>query len=134
MSNSFEGQQKISQLVANDITAQNPNTIDILSSLKLISHFESDGAKDTVAGRIAQKEIEYLKLGMEAVQNNPALANKFGNGFAGASAVSQLLKQKQSERIYDDIMNSILEGSEAFKKDTVIGNLNAGSKSAIAKP
>jgi hypothetical protein len=132
MSNSFEGQQKISQLITNDVSAQNPSTIDILSSLKLIGHFEDAGVQKTVAGQIAQKEIEYLKLGMQAVQNNPALSNKFGNGFSGAMAVSQLLKQKQSERIYDDIMNSILETSTTFKKDNVIKTLNSGSGAAIA--
>jgi hypothetical protein len=131
MSNSFEGQQKISQLITNDVSAQNPSTIDILSSLKLIGHFEDAGVQKTVAGQIAQKEIEYLKLGMTAIQSNPALSNKFGNGFSGSMAVAQLLKQKQSERIYDDIMNSILETSDVFKKDNVIKGLNNGSGVAI---
>ena len=131
MANSYESQQKLNSLVANDVTPQ-LSTVDVLSSLKLISHFESPDVRKTVAGEIAQKEIEYLKLGFQAVRDNPALSDKFGNGFQGGMAVASLLKAKQAERVYDDIIGKILETNDSTKLNNVIGRLNKGAGGAIS--
>ena len=60
---SFEAEKKIEQLISNDLNPQ-LSTIDILSSLKLISHFEqkiADG-DDNPSTSIAKEELKYLGL------------------------------------------------------------------------
>lgn len=98
-------------------------TIDILSSLKAIDHFE--GKTDTVASKIAQQELAYLKAGMDAVSENPLLALKVGAGFQGALNVAQLIKERKTEAQYNKMI------------DQYIGNVkstNSAVLNAISKP
>jgi hypothetical protein len=122
---SFGAQQKLAQFITNDM---NPvqSTQNILASLKLISHFEN-ADEDLTTTKIAKEELKYLALAMGAIQSNPALSQKFGNGFAGAQAVSGLLKQQQSERVYKDILNNILEQNDGTSLANTIGKINGGS-------
>jgi hypothetical protein len=127
---SFEQEKKLEQLITND-TTPTMSTIDILSSLKLINHFESRSGDDTASQKIANEELKYLRAGMGALQSNPSLTSRFGSGWQGAMAVAGLLKQKQSERVYDKIIGDILEANESLKLDTVVGALNRGGARAI---
>ena len=128
---SFEAEKKLEGLIAND-TAPQLSTIDILSSLKLISHFESkieDGDRNPTTA-IAKEELKYLGLAMKALEGNPALSQRFGNGFSGAMAVSGLLKQRQSERVYKNIIDGVLDSGSAVGLDlnTSVARVNtAGS-------
>jgi len=108
MASSYENQLKLQQLIDNN-TTPGQSTIDILSSLKLISYFEDSKNASTAAGTVAQEEIKWLKAGMSALKDNPALTNRFGSGFEGAVAISNLLKQKSSECVYDSILEGVLE-------------------------
>lgn len=107
---SYESEKKLEQLVSNDLNPQ-LSTIDILSSLKLISHFEqkiADGDENPSTS-IAKEELTYLGLAMKALNDNPALTTRFGSGMSGAMAVSGLLKQRQSERVYKKIIDDVLD-------------------------
>ena len=132
---SFEAERKLEQLVTNDLNPQ-LSTIDILSSLKLISHFEgkiSDG-DDNPTTKIAKEELKYLGLAMKALNDNPALSTRFGHGFSGAMAVSGLLKQRQSERVYKNIIDGVLDdgGDVGLDLDTSVARINRGGSGGRA--
>ena len=125
MASSYDAQQKLNQLIAND-TTPNMSTIDILSSLKLINHFEQKvaDADDNPSTKIAKEELKYLSLGMKALDSNPALTSRFGSGFQGAMAISGLLKAKQSERVYNEIIDGILDSDPSTLLANVVANVN----------
>ena len=133
MTDSYAQQKQLESLVSNDLTPQ-MSTIDILSSLKLIGHWENPDNANTVAGKIAQKELEYLKLGFTAVQQNPALSQKFGNNFQGGLAVSQLLKTAQAERIYTKLIGQVLDSNKDMEITTAITRLNGGGSAISGTP
>ena len=94
---------KIQQTIGGDVT-KTLSTIDVLSSLKAVNFFARGENVDPVVKAIADKEIEYLKLAMKAIAEQPALSMKFGNGFEGALAVSGLIKQKVGESTYHELI------------------------------
>lgn len=122
---SYEAEKKIEGLISNDLSPQ-LSTIDILSSLKLISHFEEKiQAKDpNPSTKVAKEELKYLGLAMKALEDNPALTSRFGSGFSGAMAVTGLLKQRQSERTYKRIIDDILDTEAATQLDTSVARVN----------
>ena len=134
---SFEAEKKIEGLIANDLSPQ-LSTIDILSSLKLISHFESKIAEndDNPTTKIAKEELKYLGLAMTALNDNPALSQRFGHGFSGAMAVSGLLKQRQSERVYKNIIDGVLDTGTAqgldLNSSVARVNLNGSGGRAVS--
>jgi hypothetical protein len=133
MASSFDQQQKLNQLIAGE-NDPNMTTIDILSSLKLISHFETqiDEGKDNATAAIAQEELKYLNAGMKALKTNPALSSRFGSGFQGAMSIAGLLKTKQSERVYDSIIGKILDDNIGTLESVVNSvNVRGGAGGAI---
>ena len=135
MASSFDAQQKLEALITND-TTPSMSTIDILSSLKLIEHWEGRTKAANPAdpsAKIAKEELKYLSAAMQAMGNNPALTNRFGSGFQGAMAISSLLKQKQAERVYNKIIEGVLDQKDSgLELDSVIGKVNTGSGSALS--
>ena len=126
MASSFDAQQKLEALITND-TAPSMSTIDILSSLKLIKHWEDD-TSTTASSKIAKEELKYLNAAMNAMDKTPALTNRFGSGFQGAMAISSLLKQRQAERVYNKIIEDVLDKSGTGLTITdAIGKANAGA-------
>ena len=135
MASSFDAQQKLEALITND-TTPSMSTIDILSSLKLIEFWEgkTKGVNPVdPSAKIAKEELKYLSAAMQAMGNNPALTNRFGSGFQGAMAISSLLKQKQAERVYNKIIEGVLDQKDSgLELDSVIGKVNTGSGSALS--
>jgi len=131
---SYESEKKIESLIANDLNPQ-LSTIDILSSLKLISHFEQKIADndESPSTSIAKEELKYLGLAMKALNDNPALTTRFGSGMSGAMAVSGLLKQRQSERVYKTIIDGVLDtDSGGLDLNSSVAKVNRGGGSQRA--
>ena len=129
----YDSEKKIEGLISNDLSPQ-LSTIDILSSLKLIGHFENqiEEHPDKATSKVAKEELKYLGLAMKALEDNPALTSRFGSGFAGAMAVTGLLKQRQSERTYKKIIDDILDTPDSgLDLDTSVVRVNNKSGKAI---
>ena len=90
--------------VAGDVT-RTLSTVDILASLKALDHTYTND----VVGEIARNEKAYLTQAMNAINNNAMLSLKFGNGLEGAMAVAGLLKQRNSQRIYEQALDPYAE-------------------------
>ena len=86
--------------VAGDVT-RTLSTVDILASLKAL---DCDH-KDEAIAEIGKNEKAYLSQAMAAINNNAMLSLKFGNGLEGAMAVAGLLKQRNSQRIYEQALD-----------------------------
>ena len=101
--------------VAGDVT-RTLSTVDILASLKALDHDYKNG----VVAEIARNEKAYLTQAMDAINNNAMLSLKFGNGLEGAMAVAGLLKQRNSQRIYEKALDPYAE-KVSSKELTLLG-------------
>ncbi len=63
-----------------------------------MNYLSGDNVQDKTISEIARNEIKYLRAGMEAIADSPALSGRFGNGFEGALAVSGVIKSRASEQ------------------------------------
>ena len=103
------------------------STIDTLASLKALNFFAKGEGIDETVGAIAKNEIAYLTASMKAINDNPLLSMKFGNGLDGAMNLSQLLKQRNGQRIYEQTLD--VYAKDVKNKEAEL--LTAGSKSPI---
>jgi hypothetical protein len=90
--------------VSGDVT-RTLSTVDILASLKALDYDH----KDSAIAEIARNEKAYLTQAMSAINGNAMLSLKFGNGLEGAMAVAGLLKQRNSQRIYEQALDPYAE-------------------------
>ena len=107
--------------VAGDVT-RTLSTVDILASLKALDH----DYKNPIVAEIAKNEKAYLTQAMNAINNNAMLSLKFGNGLEGAMAVAGLLKQRNSQRIYEKALDPYAQ--EVSSKEL---GLLAGGRPAV---
>ena len=103
------------------------STIDTLASLKALNFFAKGEGIDETVGAIAKNEIAYLTASMKAINDNPLLSMKFGNGLDGAMNLSQLLKQRNGQRIYEQTLD--VYAKDVKNREAEL--LTAGSKSPI---
>jgi hypothetical protein len=93
-----------------------------------------EDGNDNPTTKIAKEELKYLGLAMTALNENPALSQRFGHGFSGAMAVSGLLKQRQSERVYKTIIDGVLDTgtSQGLDLNASVTRVNQGGSGLSA--
>ena len=106
--------------VAGDVS-KTLSTVDILASLKALDY---DHKNEAIA-EIARNEKAYLSQAMAAINQNAMLSLKFGNGLEGAMAVAGLLKQRNSQRIYEKALDPFAEQVDSKE----LGLLSGGRSS-----
>ena len=126
--------KQLERSVAND-TTPSLSSVDVLSSLKLFGTLKKQLVDSTSEAekKIIGEELKYLDSAMEAVSRNHMLSSKFGGGFGAAMAVAELMKERQSERIYQHIIDKSLDeyvGLEGdlkpFETDNYVKKYNGG--------
>ena len=108
--------KQIERAVAND-TAPSLSSVDVLSSLKLFGTLRKQLSDTDISTAIIAEELKYLDAGMIAVSKNPILSHKFGGGFSGCMAVAELLKERNSQRIYNKVIDDALQGYKGINND-----------------
>ena len=112
----------IQNSVAGDVT-KTLSTVDILASLKALDYEH----KDSGIAEIARSEKAYLTQAISAINSNAMLSLKFGNGLEGAMAVAGLLKQRNSQRIYEAALDPY-----ASKVESKELHLLSGCRSSVS--
>ena len=69
--------------------------------------------------RIGQTETKWLVQGVRALENSKMLQEKLGRSFSAASTVADLLRRRESERVYNDTLDTVgnLTGVNSFTQD-----------------
>lgn len=96
------------------------STIDVLSSLKALNYFQQSSGINPTIKAIADNETEYLKASMSAINSSPLLRMKFGNDFNACMAITNLLKQENARKMYE---NTLAPFAEMIKNDKDAGLL-----------
>lgn len=128
---SFEAQNKIQSFVAQDMAPES-STVDILSSISLISKLEAEAkaSPDGPMSAIIAEELKFLRAGIRAVRE-PAISARFGSTLASAQTVAQLLKAEHSKNVYSSLMKGILDSDSSTNTDEAIKGLSGGGSSNI---
>ena len=81
---------------------------------------------------IAREEIKYLEAAMKAISTNSGLQSKFGSGFEGVQELANIIKQRQSQRVFESVLEDVLENANSDGSNKATAgkfDLNAVKKS-----
>ena len=113
---SYQTEKSLASLISGDTTSA-LSTVDTLSSLKLLRDLaaESQNVNDKASiQKCIQNETRYLRTALHALQNVPALQNKFGQGLGAALSLANVLRGKHKEKTYDNIITGSLRDAGAL--------------------
>ena len=96
---SYQTEKNLASLISGDTTSA-LSTVDTLSSLKLLRDLAVGSANDgdkTSIQQCIQTETRYLRTALKALQANPALQNKFGQGLGAALSLANVLRESETQ-------------------------------------
>ena len=118
-------------------SAQETHTVSPLDELiasKTLKDMAGDNKDDAVLWQqYINDSIRMLRLAAFTIQSQPAISEKLGvSGVQGVLTLSSILKQKNSDQVFDEVLKDSLEaGSAHFKMETIeqrLARLNAGGR------
>jgi hypothetical protein len=107
MSDTYAASKQINAQLSNiNAGGQALSTVDSLSTLKLLSHFDDNAPPNVKAAqaKVTSNELAYLKAGMLGVQNIKQLGDKLGRDLQGSMALANLLRNRQADRVSNTLI------------------------------
>ena len=95
MSDTYAASKQINAQLSNiNAGVQALSTVDSLSTLKLLSHFDCNAPANIKAAqaKVTNNELAYLRAGMLGVQNIKQLGDRLGRDLQGSMALANLLR------------------------------------------
>lgn len=106
-------QSKLNEVnISNEYSTPGVTQLGTLSTLKLLKQAKEISQGDDNIAKIAQEEIKYLEAAMKAIASNNGLKSKFGSGFSGVQELADIIKKRQSERVFAQVMDSVIEEAD----------------------
>ena len=117
---SYAAEQSLAQLVAG-AAPPSGTTIDTLSSLALLKKLAVPNSEDAkVVDAAIKHETKYLKTALHALQSNPALSSRFGQGIGAAMSLASILRARHATKVYDSVVDGAMADSgNKFGLETV---------------
>ena len=118
-------------------SAQETHTVsplDELMALKTLKDMAGESKEDVALWQqYINDSTRMLRLAAFTIQSQPAISEKLGvSGLQGVLALASILKQKNSDKVFNKVLDKSLEaGSAHFKMETVdqrLTRLNAGGR------
>lgn len=98
--------------------------LGILASIKMLSQTKVIAQGNDSLAKIAQEEIKYLEAAMLAIARNSQLASAYGSGFEGVTELAGILKARQSKRLFEDVLNDVLEKADQDPSKSLNGQFD----------
>ena len=120
---SYAAQQNFNRLLASENAPSATSSIDAINSLLTLRKAidPKNEGKATGINKLLMSEIKYLNASANALTSESGqgklLRSKFGSGLSAATAFAQVLKQRNAQRIGDEIVNNVLEGNIETSKE-----------------
>lgn len=92
-----------------------------LSTLKLLSQLSDDRLQDTddlPLRSFFNNEIRFFKIASKLIKENSLVQQKYGGNMASALALSELVKQRASERAFNKVIDSALTDQDLLVDDS----------------
>ena len=126
MSDTYAASKQINQQLSNiNAGGQALSTVDSLSTLKLLSHFDSNAPANVKAAqaKVTSNELSYLRAGMLGVQNIKQLGDRLGRDLQGSMALANLLRNRQADRVSNSLLDLVLQQNASTNLQNTVKEL-----------
>jgi hypothetical protein len=126
MSDTYAASKQIAASLSNiNAGGQALSTVDSLSTLKLLSHFDDNAPANVKAAqaKVTSNELAYLRAGMLGVQNIKQLGDKLGRDLNGSMALANLLRNRQADRVSNTLLDLVLQQNASTQLQNTVKSL-----------
>ena len=126
MSDTYAASKQINAQLSNiNAGGQALSTVDSLSTLKLLSHFDSNAPANVKAAqaKVTSNELSYLRAGMLGVNTVKQLGDKLGTDLNGAMALASLLRNRQADRVSNTLLDLVLQQNASTNLQNTVKSL-----------
>ena len=126
MSDTYAASKQINaQLLNINAGGQALSTVDSLSTLKLLSHFDDNAPANIKAAqaKVTNNELAYLRAGMLGVQNIKQLGDRLGRDLQGSMALANLLRNRQADRVSNTLLDLVLQQNASTQLQNTVKSL-----------
>ena len=108
MADTYGKQQQLQAGVASFVDPGS-TTLDVLGSItSMMKIYDKDSDEYKALEQTAKRETAFLTSGAIALQSSPLLQQRLGTGLAACAQVSELLKRRQAETLYNKAIDKTL--------------------------
>jgi hypothetical protein len=132
MADTYAASKQINAQLSNiNAGGQALSTVDSLSTLKLLSHFDSNAPANVKAAqaKVTSNELAFLRAGMLGVQNIKQLGDRLGRDLQGSMALANLLRNRQADRVSNTLLDLVLQQNASTQLENTVKSL--GGDAAI---
>ena len=126
MSDTYAASKQINAQLSNiNAGGQALSTVDSLSTLKLLSHFDDSSPANVKAAqaKVTSNELAYLRAGMLGVNNIKQLGDKLGRDLQGSMALANLLRNRQADRVSNTLLDLVLQQNASTQLNNTVKDL-----------
>ena len=126
MSDTYAASKQIAASLSNiNAGGQALSTVDSLSTLKLLSHFDDNAPANVkqAQAKVTSNELAYLRAGMLGVQNIKQLGDKLGRDLQGSMALANLLRNRQADRVSNSLLDLVLQQNASTQLENTVKDL-----------
>ena len=126
MSDTYAASKQINAQLSNiNARGQALSTVESLSTLKLLSHFDTNAPANIKAAqaKVTNNELAYLRAGMLGVQNIKQLGDCLGRDLQGSMALANLLRNRQTDRVSNTLLDLVLQQNASTQLQKTVNSL-----------
>ena len=126
MSDTYAASKQTNAQLSNiNVGGQALSTVDSLSTLKLLSHFDSNVSANIKAAqaKVTNNELAYLRAGMLGVQSVKQLGDRLGRDLQGSMALANLLRNRQADRVSNSLLDLVLQQNSSTNLQNTVKSL-----------
>jgi hypothetical protein len=126
MSDTYAAPKQINAQLSNlNAGGQALSTVDSLSTLKLLSHFDDNAPANVKAAqaKVTNNELAYLRAGMLGVQSMKQLGDRLGRDLNGSMALANLLQNCQADRVSNTLLDLVLQQNSSTNLQNTVKSL-----------
>ena len=126
MADTYAASKQINAQLSNiNAGGQALSTVDSLSTLKLLSHFDSNAPANIKAAqaKVTNNELAYLRAGMLGVQSVKQLGDRLGRDLQGSMALANLLRNRQADRVSNTLLDLVLQQNASTNLQNTVKEL-----------
>ena len=126
MADTYAASKQINQQLSN-INAGGAalSTVDSLTTLKILSHFDDNALANIKAAqvKVTNNELAYSRAGMLGVNSIEQLGDRLGRDFQGSMALANFLRNRQADRVYNTLLDLVLQQNASTQLNKSVASL-----------
>ena len=125
---SYSVKKFLESQVANESHRYSPSS-QSLSHLKNVDEMTKlVNTEDSDLAKVAGESMKYNSASVSAIANNSGLQARFGGGLSGVDSLENQLQQHQAKRVFESVMDDVLEEADQEPKRGTAFNIEKTKK------